>query len=407
MSSVFNRGTKDRPKLFARFKDPAGVWRSKLTHQPTRALALKVAHELQARAERERLGIERPAVAGQRCADLMARWSLGLENRSARDDRSRLRLHVIPKFGAMRIEEVTLPALMAWLDELRAARRLETGTQRHLLNLVSRFFGWCIERGHATVNPVRQIPTGRRPPNAPKKNVPWLDDDATVTKLLQLLPAPIDLMFFIGNRSGLRLGEICGLRISDVEDLARGSIRVRYSYEGPLKEDKKGTGKVKWAPAPDDAAAVLGPWIERRKAAGAGAEAFVFARDDERHHRKEFVERHWERAVDQLGLNLTFYEATRHSFASRNLSRGVPLDEVAAALGHSTPSVTARHYAHFIRKTFSPGMCAPLHPGAAGGKVIPIGARAPVSPPSPIAPERARDLRPTGPERRKEVSHGS
>jgi hypothetical protein len=44
-------------------------------------------------------------------------------------------------------------------------------------------------------------------------------------------------------------------------------------------------------------------------------------------------------------------------------SRGVPLDEVASAIGHSTPAVTARHYAHFVRKTFSPLMTAGLEAG--------------------------------------------
>ena len=33
---------------------------------------------------------------------------------------------------------------------------------------------------------------------------------------------------------------------------------------------------------------------------------------------------------------------------------------MAAALGHSTPAITAKHYAHFVRKTFASGMLAPL-----------------------------------------------
>lgn len=395
MSSVFNRGTKDRPRFFARYKDAAGVWRSRRTQQETKREALAVARQLEAQAERQRVGLEAPAVTTPTCGALMETWAAALANRSAADDRSRLRLHVVPRFGKLRVSEVTLPVLMTWLDELRAARQLEPGTQRHLLNLVSRFFGWCIERGHAAVNPVRQIPSGRRPQHAPKKNVPWLEDDALVRRLMDTLPEPIGLMFYVGNRAGLRLGEICGLRLSDLDGIADGALRVRYSYDGPLKEDKTG-GKVKWAPAPDDAQAVLGPWLARRRAEGAGPEAFLFARADGRHLRKETVEHHWERAADTLGVNLTWYEATRHSFASRNLSRGVPLDEVSAALGHSTPAVTARHYAHFIRKTFSPGMCAPLQPG--GGKVIQLAARALVSPVADNAAAVADDLRLTRPE---------
>lgn len=54
---------------------------------------------------------------------------------------------------------------------------------------------------------------------------------------------------------------------------------------------------------------------------------------------------------------------------------------MAAASGHSMPAVTARHYAHFARKTFSPVMTASLAPEAGpGAPVIPIGAaRAPAA----------------------------
>ncbi len=176
------------------------------------------------------------------------------------------------------------------------------------------------------------------------------------------MPAPFNLMFYVGNRAGLRTGEICGLRLSDVEDIAKGAIRVRYSYAGCLKEDRRQEGKTKWAPAPSDAVTVLGPWIARRRADGAGPEDFLFPRDG-RHYRKEHVTFAWQRARRALGLTLSWYEGTRHSFASRNLSRGVGLDEVAAAMGHSTPAITARHYAHFVRKTFAPLMTAPLESG--------------------------------------------
>lgn len=395
MASVFNRGTRDRPKWFARWKDVTGVWRSKLTHQPTRALAAKVALELQAQAERQRLGIERPAVDVPLVGALMERWALGLQNRSWKDDVGRLRLHVLPRFSGLRVADLTLAEIMRWLDDEIAAARISRGTLRHCLNLISRFFGWAIERGYATANPVRSIPAGRRPQQAGKRDVPWLEDDGAVRRLFEALPEPFNLMFFVANRAGLRLGEVCGLRLSDVAHLREGAIRVRYSYAGPLKEDRRATGKVKWAPAPDDAELVLGPWIARRRAEGAADEAFLFEQSRGGFFRKEAVEAAWERARARLGLTLTWYQATRHSFASRNLARGVPLDEVAAALGHSTPAVTARHYAHFIRKTFSPGMRAPLV--APTAKVLPL----PTATQKP-APE-ADDSRPA----QKEVDHAA
>src|SRR5262249_50886030 len=157
----------------------------------------------------------------------------------------RLKKHVQPVFGSIRISQIALGSVMKWIDDQRATGKLSDPTIRHNLNLLSRFFGWAIERGYVSANPVRQIPVGRRPQQSTKTDVPWLEDDAIVRKLIGKLKEPIGLMFYLGNRSGLRTGEICGLRMADFGFLDEGVIRVRYSYRRPLKEDKKGLGKVK------------------------------------------------------------------------------------------------------------------------------------------------------------------
>jgi integrase len=366
MASAFNRGTRSEPRWFARFRDAAGAWRARRVRVATRGEALKIARKLEGQSERRRYGLESADSTDERAGVLLPRWADGLTNRSAYDDRSRLRTWIVPRWGGARLSEITLAAIMGWLDELRAEAQLAAGTQRHLLAILSRFFSWAIERGLAQANPVRSIPMGKRPRAAIRREVPWISDDAIVARLMAALPEPFGLMFYVGNRAGLRLGEICGLRLSDVADLAAGAIRVRYSYNGPLKEDRLG-GRTKWAPAPADAAAILGHWIDRRSVETTDPEALLFPGTDGFVMRKEAVGYRWERAREALGLGLSWYEATRHSFASRSLSRGAPLDEVSDALGHSTPAVTRRHYAHFVRKTFSPVLTAALAIDDRGG----------------------------------------
>lgn len=58
--------------------------------------------------------------------------------------------------------------------------------------------------------------------------------------------------------------------------------------------------------------------------------------------------------MTELKPKMTWYQATRHSFVSRHLSRGASLDEVSAAVGHSSPIVTKRFYDHYVRRSFSP-----------------------------------------------------
>lgn len=375
MGSVFKRG-KGKKLIYVKFRDLDGTWRMVPSGQPTMAQARQMLAQIEANIASGRVGIAKAQPdKPQPSCELMRDWAASLRNRNATDDRQRLERHVLPVFGDKAIDAITLPAVMKWLDAMRAEGRLSAGSMRHNLNLLGRFFGWAVLRGHVSVNPVRQIPTGQRPQEVQRRDTPWLDDDAMVRKVFHALPEPCNLMFYLGNRSGLRLGEIVGLRMSDLDFLEKGTIRVRFSHETALKEDKAQVGKMKWAPAAADALAVLDPWLVGRRAQCAGPEDLLFpcATRNGRCYRKELLEARWEAVAKQLGLEMTFYHATRHSFVSRNLSRGASLDEVSAAVGHSSPIVTRRYYDHFVRQEFSPTLREGL--GLGGGQtadVIPL-----------------------------------
>ena len=373
MAAIVKRGTRSEPKFYVQYNRGRTV-----DGKPVRSTRqLKGVRNLfQARQEAAR--VERELAAGRDpfattavvpgavgpVRPLIKQWALGLTNRNSRDDRSRALRHLVPRFGRMELEAITLPAVMNWIDEL-AASELSPQSQRHALGTLSRFFSWCIERGLSTVNPVRMVPVGKRPSPSINPDQPWLEDEKKVPALMGELGPDIGLMFYLSNRSGLRLGEVCGLRLGDLEFIGEGVIRVAHSYGGPLKEDKRSEGKVKWVPAPIDAGEVLRLHLKRRKLRGGKAGDLVFPyvpkkpqnrrrTSDWTGYRKEFVEAQWEDASKKCGVGLTWYQATRHSFVSRSLKAGAPLDEVSVAVGHATPTITKRHYAHFVRKTFNP-----------------------------------------------------
>lgn len=366
MGSVFSRGTPAKPLWYIKFRDLDGVWKMMNSGQSTKAQARQILAQVEARIAAGKVGLvlpeQQPAQQEPPSRDLMRAWAATLANRNAIDDRQRLERHILPVFGDKPVKLITLAAVMQWLDAMRAKGKLAAGSMRHNLNLLSRFFGWAVVRGHAEINPVRLIPTGSRPQEVQRRDTPWLDDDAIVRKLFHALPEPFNLMFYLGNRSGLRLGEIVGLRMSDMDQLAQGSIRVRFSHEGPLKEDKRQQGKMKWAPAANDAAALFRPWLTQRLAQGAQPEDLLFPCENRngRPYRKELLEARWEAAAESLKLEMTFYQATRHSFVSRSLARGASLDEVSSAVGHSSPVVTRRYYDHHVRRSFSPTLCGGL-----------------------------------------------
>jgi integrase len=385
MASVF---TRPGGRFYARYKDAAGKWVSRRVRQQTRREAIKVANALEAKAERQRLGLEAPESAGVLVGPLMKKWALSLSNRSADIDRGRIDLHVMPRWRAVRIADIKLATVTAWLDDLAEAGELAAGTRRHLLGLLSRFLGWAQQRGHVERNVTRDLSPGSRPRPVlpPPESIPWLSDDADVLRIMAALPAVFAAIFFVGNRSGARLGEILSLRVADLDEIEDGWIRIRFAGEdgdGPLKEDKHGVAgrpsRPKYAPIPAaDARAVLAPILAARRAAGAVPAAFVFVDADGDRINRHAVTYQWRKVREALGLPtaLNFYRGTRHSAASRAQSLGASADQIAEALGHSSASITRKHYMHAERPRFNPILRASLGlDGAPGATVIPIGVR--------------------------------
>jgi integrase len=396
MASVFLRGPKSAPRWYARYLD-AGKWRAKRVRVETRKEAIAVARRLEGQAELVRYGLAAPMSALTMC-DLLEKFVGSLQNRSWRDDESRIRLHVAPRWGGFRVDQVTLPAVMTWIDEMRAAAKIAPGTQRHALGLLSRAFSWAIARGLAASNPVRLVPSGARPSAAPANDdAGWISDDETPKRIMEHLPLPFSLAFYVAFTSGARMGEVFGLKLGDLDDLAEGSIRVAGSFGGPIKEDRRAVGKVKHVPAAGDAADVLGPWLSRRRVAGARPEDLVFPGPDGRVMPRHLVAYQWRKVRAELGLAISWHKATRTSACSRWASRGVPIDQIAAALGHASTAVTARSYQKWRRKSFDPRMTAAFTmPGPEGGNVTRIGtARAGVLPGGAAVAADERSNRPT------------
>jgi integrase len=156
-----------------------------------------------------------------------------------------------------------------------------------------------------------------------------------------------------------------------LDELAAGCIRIARSFNGPLKEDKKGDGLTKFVPAAADAVAVLGPWLARRRADGAGPGDLVFPGADGKVMPRYLVAYQWRKAAKALGLTVSWHKATRTSAASRWAARGVDIGQIAAALGHHGTEIAIRYYQKWVRKTFDPRMTRALtSTGGAGGDVI-------------------------------------
>lgn len=380
MGSIVRRGTRAKPRYYARYRDLDG--RQKMRALPgiaTQNDAAKALAVIEANVVHGRLGIAPKTIAMQ-MRDAIEQWLPTRRTRNRMKDEQRVRKYLLPAFGSMTMAAAQeTSAVLVWLDQLRATGNLEEPTLRSFLTLLSGFWTWAIERRLASVNPVRMLPKRDRPKRKESTaDHPWLKTDAEVWAVLELLQEPFRTAFWLGNRSGIRPGELAGLRLSDMQWLAEGNIRVRFNYDGPLKEDKD-TGKVKWVPAPDDWGTWLAPVIARRRAEGAGDEDVLFRYTPGvgRPRKKAWeglnedgFKDAWQPVREKLKLGkMRFYDGTRHSYVSRNLAAGVPIGQVSESIGHASTDTTRASYNHFIRKEWLPGLRAPLQERQQGSPV--------------------------------------
>ncbi len=394
MASSYNRGTRAKPRYYGSVKLLDGTWKAYPTHALDKATADRIAAEMQQRADKGLPPVEK-IEKRQTVAQLAELWIGGLANRTREQDKLRVRKYLLPEFGALTMREVTMRAIVHWLDKLRALdgeARISSATQRHIFDILSRLLSWGVERGHVDTNACRMIPVSSkvRPSRKPENPRTWIQDPELARAIFCALPEPFDLIFLIGYTSGLRPGETCGLRLSDCgwledEDPESRVLRVRYNRLGPLKEDKgtDGAAKVKWAPTSDDAIALLLAHVERRRAQGAKDEDLVFVS----HRGKVIADQRTSEVWATLtkpkveggaGLSLPdgldFYAATRHTFVSRQLAAGEQLADVSRSIGHADERITKKHYAHVVKTTFPASMRRGL--GVAPASVLPFPGKA-------------------------------
>jgi len=165
------------------------------------------------------------------------------------------RVHVAPFFDDCPLNAITSTRLL----ELRAKLQTKTVSRKRrgdsevksvpprllsprmvnlVMALVRVILRFAVANGHISVSPTERLGRGKLMlPIEKAKLAPPIDRPDDVGRVLgQILEARPDRFAFFATLlyTGMRKGEACGLRWSDI-DLERRIINVRHSYNGPTK----------------------------------------------------------------------------------------------------------------------------------------------------------------------------
>lgn len=157
MGYVLNRGTKDRPSWYCKYRDLDGAWKQRATKQTTKAAAMRYVAEIAARVARGRIGIQEPSQEEQKAKTLtvgeLAQRFLAEYDSPRLKDRKRylegagpwVRCRLLPyQLASLPVMDVRKLHVAMCRDELRK-QGFQPTTINTSLHFLSRVFTWCAE----------------------------------------------------------------------------------------------------------------------------------------------------------------------------------------------------------------------------------------------------------------------
>lgn len=235
------------------------------------------------------------------------------------------------EFAAANVTPTDIRDYRSFLQTTQGAK---PATVNRRLAALRRFFGWAVAEGKTTENPTSAVKGVQSVQQGPRSL-----ERREIDKLIRM--AERDATDGPGKRNlailrtlqhtGLRVGELCDLRLADVPISERtGSVTVRSG---------KG-GKHRIVPLNLDARKAISDYLEVRPKV---ADDHIFIGQRGEPLRPQGVELIVAKYARLAGLENITPHVLRHSFAKQVLDSGTDLVAVSKLLGHQRLDTTARY----------------------------------------------------------------
>ena len=284
--------------------------------------------------------------------------------------RSAFQQHICPTFGDRRINTVTTMDIEEWLAEQRAAVSPKTKRPYAQSSIRTRYvavaatFKYAVQLRLITVDPC--IPV--RIPKVQHHELTFLSPGQVnaVVDYLDMEP-PDGLVVQFAAHTGLRAGELQGLRLRDVNLFARtpyvhvqrqAQYEPRKGWQYIAPKSAKSIRKVPLHPAlvprlrdhvaahpfANDPDAMFWPGRRRGgKGGGRGTLDYTIQFNLDNFYRKHFLV-----ALKELRIPAVRWHDLRHFYASACASAGIPIERVAKYMGHADIGTMYKHYLHLF-----------------------------------------------------------
>lgn len=287
-----------------------------------------------------------------------------LRRRSAESYETVIRCHLVPTLGAVPLQHLDETAIEGYFAVKRRpaepeGRPLSESTLAQHSAILHAALKAAKRSKLIQSNPAAEAagkPKGR---NRRSQNVVgncW-DDDEARRFLAAAREEGLDgeAFFTLALDSGARLGELTGLKWSDL-DWNRGKLTIARQLLKPARrlpdvDDPPKGGEPRTIDLATGTLALLRRHLEAKMAAGVGHKRDdpIFTRPTgEPLARNNIGERMLAPLVARAGLKRITFHGLRHTCATLLLKAGVPLKVVSERLGHRDVTITLETYAHVL-----------------------------------------------------------
>lgn len=264
-----------------------------------------------------------------------------------------IRKDIAPALGALNLTEIRRRDVDAFLHGLlRAGRGVVTVHRIHAV--ISSAFATAVRLDLVPVNPA----TGVELPRESTKKLQVWEPNQVVRFLDAAAATRLGPLYEVVVRTGLRRGEVAGLRWGDIDLEARRLIvrqqRVQVDSVVVLNHAKTEHGQDRRVTLDATTVAQLLAWRgvqdADRHAWGSSYQesGWVFTYEDGRPLEPHYISKTFRKIVRAIDLPHLTFHGLRHEHASLLLSAGVPITAVSKRLGHSSAAITSDLYSHLL-----------------------------------------------------------